>query len=151
MRAGARPAASAGARKKFAANGGRGPPPGKARQGGRRLFIPDDSSHRIEKMGRWTMNRYALLLTIFLMLAVSAFAQDVINQTDNGTGTVTGNGYSSTVLAWSFSSQDPNVTSNPTTFTFSASGNSIPDGGATATLLGIALSGAALLKRKLTA
>jgi len=69
----------------------------------------------------------------------------------NGTGTVTGNGFDATALAWSFTSQDPAVTANPTTFTFSASGNSVPDGATTATLLGIALSGAALLKRKLTA
>jgi len=69
----------------------------------------------------------------------------------NGTGIVTGNGYDATVLGWSFTSQDPSVTQNPTTFTFSASANSVPDGGATVMLLGIALSGVALLKRKLVA
>ena len=69
----------------------------------------------------------------------------------NGTGTVSGNGFQTTALNWSFSSQDPGVTSNPITFTFSAAGTSVPDGGATAALLGLALSGAALLKRKLMA
>jgi len=69
----------------------------------------------------------------------------------NGTGIVSGNGYDPTVLSWSFTSQDPAVTQDPTTCTFSASANSVPDGGATVMLLGIALSGVALLKRKLFA
>ncbi len=69
----------------------------------------------------------------------------------NGTGVVSGNGYTPTVLGWSFSSQDPAVTQDPATFTFSASADSVPDGGATVVLLGIALSGMAVLKRKLTA
>jgi hypothetical protein len=69
----------------------------------------------------------------------------------NGTGIVTGNGYDATTLGWSFTCQDPAVTSNPSTFTFSASAASVPDGGATVMLLGIALSGMALLRRKLTA
>jgi hypothetical protein len=69
----------------------------------------------------------------------------------NGTGIVSGNGYTATTLGWSFTTQDPAVTSNPSTFTFSASSNSVPDGGATVMLLGIALSGVALLRRKLTA
>jgi hypothetical protein len=69
----------------------------------------------------------------------------------NGTGIVSGNGYTPTVLGWSFTSQDPSVTQNPATFTFSASANSVPDGGTTMMLLGIAFSGVVLLKRKLTA
>jgi hypothetical protein len=73
----------------------------------------------------------------------------------NGTGMVSGNGYTPTVLSWSFTSQDPNSSSNPDAWTFSASANSIPpqvpDGGATVMLLGLALSGAALLRKKLVA
>jgi hypothetical protein len=69
----------------------------------------------------------------------------------NGTGTVSGNGYTPTTLSWSFSSQDPKINSNPDTWTFSASASSIPDGGATVMLLGLALSGVALLRKKLTA
>jgi hypothetical protein len=68
-----------------------------------------------------------------------------------GAGIVSGNGYSDTYMSWSFTSQDPKAGSNPDSWTFSASANSVPDGGATVTLLGLALSGAALLKRKLTA
>lgn len=69
----------------------------------------------------------------------------------NGTGIVTGNGFDATVLSWSFTAQDPEVTSNPKTFTFSASSASVPDGGATVALLGIALSGVGLLRKKLAA
>jgi len=71
----------------------------------------------------------------------------------NGSGTVTGNGLDvPTTLSWSFTSQDPKITSSPDTWTFSASANStVPDGGATVMLLGIALSGAALLRRKFIA
>ena len=69
----------------------------------------------------------------------------------SGAGIVSGNGYSDTAMSWSFSSQDPTSGSNPDSWTFSASANSVPDGGATVMLLGIALSGAALLKRKLAA
>ena len=71
----------------------------------------------------------------------------------NGTGIVTGNGYTPTSMFWSFTSQDPATGSNPDTWTFSASSNAngVPDGGATVMLLGIALSGAALLRKKLTA
>jgi len=74
----------------------------------------------------------------------------------NGTGTITAtganpSGYTATVLGWSFTSQDPAVTHNPDQWTFSASANSVPDGGATVMLLGIALSGVALLRKKLTA
>ena len=70
----------------------------------------------------------------------------------NGTGTVTGNGYTPTQMSWSFTSQDPASGSNPTSWSFSASANSqVPDGGATVILLGIALSGVALLRKKLAA
>jgi hypothetical protein len=73
----------------------------------------------------------------------------------DGTGIVSGNGYSDTTLSWSFTSQDPATTSSPDTWTISASANSlpasVPDGGATVILLGIAFAGVALLRRKLTA
>lgn len=68
-----------------------------------------------------------------------------------GTGLVSGNGYTPTQLSWTFTSQDPSSDTIPATWTFSASAASVPDGGATVLLLGIALSGVALLRRKLTA
>ena len=71
----------------------------------------------------------------------------------NGTGIVSGNGYSATSLVWSFSAQGPSVTQNPDTFTFSASANGspVPDAGTTSVLLGSCLFGMAFLKRKITA
>lgn len=69
----------------------------------------------------------------------------------NGVGTVSGNGYSTTALDWSFTSQGPSVTQNPETFTFSASASSVPDAGTTSVLLGSCLFGMAFLKRKITA
>jgi len=71
-----------------------------------------------------------------------------------GTGIVSGNGYAPTSLDWSFSSQDPSSGTNPVSWTFSASSstpNTVPDGGATALLLGIALCGVGLLRQKLAA
>jgi hypothetical protein len=69
-----------------------------------------------------------------------------------GTGIVSGNGYAPTTWVWSFSSQDPSSGANPTSWTFSASSSapvSVPDGGATVLLLGIALCGVGLFKKSL--
>ncbi|HEX9048121.1 MAG TPA: hypothetical protein VF988_13935 [Verrucomicrobiae bacterium] len=72
----------------------------------------------------------------------------------NGSGIVTSSNpaYDPTTISWSFSSQDPKIGTNPDTWTFSASANSfrtVPDGAHTVLLLGFALSGMALLRRKL--
>lgn len=72
----------------------------------------------------------------------------------NGIGIVSGNGYTPTPLSWSFTSQDPSVTRNPTTFTFSASSaslGSVPDGGMTVALLGAGLFCVGLVRRKFAA
>ena len=70
-----------------------------------------------------------------------------------GQGEVMAVGFTPTLINWSFTSQDPKSGANPDSWSFSASSgnNSVPDGGATVMLLGIALSGVALLKKKLTA
>jgi len=71
----------------------------------------------------------------------------------NGYGEISGNGYSDTFYSWSFTSQDPSSGSlnGQDTWTFSASSAPTPDGGTTIMLLGAALSGIALIKRKLAA
>lgn len=70
----------------------------------------------------------------------------------NGIGTVSGNSYDPTLLTFNFTSNDPLNGQNPNSWTFSASSTSnVPDGASTAMLLGVALSGVALLKRKLMA
>lgn len=61
----------------------------------------------------------------------------------SGWGWVSAAGFDTTEMSWNFSS--PGTGS----WTFSAS-SATPDGGATVILLGIALSGIALLKKKLT-
>jgi hypothetical protein len=67
----------------------------------------------------------------------------------NGTGIVSGNSFTPTTVSWSFTAQDPKSGSNPDQWTFSASANSVPDGGLTVAFLGFSLLGVALLKKKL--
>ena len=69
------------------------------------------------------------------------------------TGTVIGNGFDATPFSGSFQVSDPSA-NGQTTFTTRLSFNStssVPDGGTTVLLLGAALSGLALVKRKLVA
>ena len=75
----------------------------------------------------------------------------------DGTGIVSGNGYTPTTMSWSFTSQDLGSGTSPKRWTFNSTANStsgpatVPDSGMTAMLLGIALSGVVLLKKKLSA
>lgn len=71
--------------------------------------------------------------------------------TVSGIGTMANANYLTTTYAWNFSSQDPLNGQPAGTGTFSAAALGVPDGGTTAMLLGIALSGVALLRKKLTA
>jgi hypothetical protein len=64
----------------------------------------------------------------------------------SGTGTILGNGFDATLGTWSFSTQSP---SSRGVFSFSASGQSVPDGGSAVALLGLALTGIEGLRRKL--
>ena len=69
----------------------------------------------------------------------------------SGTGLLNAPGYDATVWSFSVTFQDPATVPANQTFTFSASQNSVPDGGTTVMLLGAALSGMALIKRKFIA
>ena len=64
----------------------------------------------------------------------------------SGTGTITGHGFDPTFGTWSFSAQD-----DPSNgiFSFSGGTETIPDGGATVALLGLALAGIESIRRKL--
>jgi hypothetical protein len=70
--------------------------------------------------------------------------------TISGIGTISGNGYADTAGTWSFTSQSPAANG---VFSFSAgsagSGGSVPDGGTTVALLGLALAGIEIVRRKL--
>lgn len=65
----------------------------------------------------------------------------------SGTGTVSGNGFDPTPGTWSFTSQSPSANG---VFSFSggSSANGVPDGGTTMALLGIALVGIEIARRK---
>ena len=63
-------------------------------------------------------------------------------------GTVSGHGFTPTVFMGNFSSQDPPAGSPPV-FSFSIAFGSVPDGGATVALLGLALAGIEGMRRKL--
>lgn len=73
----------------------------------------------------------------------------------DGTGIVSGHGYTPTQMSWSFTATDPGV-GNPISWTFNASvnsttPNSVPDGGSTIALLGLALSGVTCMRKKFAA
>jgi len=65
-------------------------------------------------------------------------------------GTVVGHGYDATAFTGSFQLADPSA-DGQTQFTTRLSFTPVPDGGSTVLLLGAALSGLALIKRKLVA
>ena len=73
----------------------------------------------------------------------------------DGTCIVSGNGYTPTSMFWTFTSADVMTGYKPvgtfTVYSRSSPQVSVPDGGATATLLGVALAGMALVKRKVAA
>jgi hypothetical protein len=68
-----------------------------------------------------------------------------------GTGTISGNGFSATPASWSFSVGNPpaGTVNGNAIFSIRASNGTLPDGGTTVMLMGAALSGLALLRRKL--
>jgi hypothetical protein len=77
----------------------------------------------------------------------------IVNQTAKdltieGTGIVSGNGFDATTMTWMFTSQNAGG-QNMQEFSFSANSNAVPDGGSAVALLGIALAGIEVLRRKL--
>jgi hypothetical protein len=67
-----------------------------------------------------------------------------------GTGTISGNGFDATPGTWSFTSQTPSANG---VFSFSAGSDAqgVPDGGTTVALLGVALAGIEIIRRKVAA
>lgn len=92
--------------------------------------------------------------------AVGGFTFDLISSSINnqtatsvsvsGTGTISGNGFDPTEGTWEFTTQNPG-TGSPARFTFSAATGAVPEGGATLVLLGVALTGIEVLRRKVKA
>jgi len=73
----------------------------------------------------------------FDLTATTFLDQSVHGILIEGTGTIMGNGFDPTAGEWSFSQQ----AGRGTTLSFSATTSSVPDGGMTATLLGLGLAG----------
>jgi hypothetical protein len=98
----------------------------------------------------WSVDGFTFVLTSSAIV-VQGFSGGLGYVVVDGTGTVTGPGYTTTPMIWTFGLSDPPADADTPSWTFRASANSVPDGGATVMLLGIALSGVALLKKKLMA
>jgi hypothetical protein len=90
----------------------------------------------------------------FNLATMSVASQDnsFLNITGTGTLTITGAGspYSTTFGSWSFTISNPGGAPNPTfNFGFDSANNALPDGGMTVGMLGIALTGLGLARRKI--
>jgi len=85
---------------------------------------------------------------VFNLTSSSIIAQGSGSVTVAGTGTISGNGFGPTFGRWNFTTQNPSANSR---FSFSAAGGAVPDGGSGVALLGIALTGVEVLRRKLKA
>ena len=103
------------------------------------IFNPSTATPALWRVGGFTFN-----LTSSTIVSQTAFFLNI-----TGTGTVSGNGFTPTPGQWSFTSTDSNghIRSN---FGFQSE-TTAPDGGATAALLGLALTGVEVLRRKFKA
>jgi len=93
----------------------------------------------------WSVGGFTFNLSSSSIFSQNALFLDVVLA-----GTVTGNGYDATAFSGTFQVANPPA-NGTTTFTERLSFNSVPDGGTTVLLLGSALSGLALIRRKLSA
>ena len=91
------------------------------------IFNPSTPTPALWSVGGFTFD---LTATTFLQQSIHGILIE-------GTGTIMGNGFDPTAGIWSFSQQ----AGKGTTLTFSATTSAVPDGGMTATLLGLGLAG----------
>jgi hypothetical protein len=91
------------------------------------IFNPSTPTPALWSVGGFTFD---LTATTFVQQSVHGILIE-------GTGTIMGNGFDPTPGIWSFSQQR----GIGTTLTFSATTSAVPDGGMTATLLGLGLAG----------
>jgi hypothetical protein len=95
--------------------------------------------------GLWSVGGFT-----FDLLSSTILVQNSKNLSIEGTGIVSGNGFDPTAMDWSFTTQSSGGRTR-TTFSFSANGVAVgvPDGGSAVALLGIALTGIEVLRRRL--
>jgi hypothetical protein len=95
----------------------------------------------------WTVGGFT-----FNLISSSIFSQggNPAGVIVDGTGTVSGNGFTPTTLSWSFSASDPSA-GTPPTFSFQAAAGSVPDGGTTVMLLGAGLLALGLCRKTMFA
>ena len=110
----------------------------------------------------WNLNTFTHVLNFwsvdgfsFELLSSSVFQQTSSSIIATGTVIVSGNGYTPTSMLWMFTAPEIMVGYAPTaTFRVYSNNNgpvSVPDGGATAALLGIALAGLRWMRKPLMA
>ena len=101
------------------------------------IFSPSTPTPGLWSVGGFTFD----LLTATIVTQTANF----LNIT--GTGIISGNGFDPTAGTWAFSAQ--NSSGKPKLlFSFSADSAAVPDGGSAVALLGIALTGIEVLRRK---
>ena len=93
--------------------------------------------------GLWSVGGFT-----FDLLSSTVVTQNAQFLNISGTGIVSGNGFDPTGMEWSFTAQQSGGTPR-TIFSFSANGVAVPDGGSAVALLGLALVGIEVLRRKL--
>jgi hypothetical protein len=93
--------------------------------------------------GLWSVGGFT-----FDLSSSSITMQNASTLAIEGTGIVSGNGFDPTNMDWMFTTQSAGGKTR-TNFSFSANGAAAPDGGSAVALLGIALSGIEVLRRRL--
>jgi hypothetical protein len=112
-----------------------------AKMGTPYIFNPSSSTPALWSVGGFTFN----------LLSSTVETQTAKDLTIEGTGIVSGNGFTPTNMSWMFTTQNSSG-ANQAEFSFSANSNSVgsvPDSGAAISLLGIGLIGLELGRRKL--
>jgi hypothetical protein len=102
------------------------------------IFNPSTPTPGLWSVGGFTFN----------LLSSTIVTQTAKNLSIEGTGTVSGNGFDATTMDWSFTTQSSGGKTR-TTFSFSANGLAVPDGGSAVALMGLALTGVEVLRRRL--
>ena len=102
------------------------------------IFTPSTATPGLWSVGGFTFNLTSSTVEI----------QNASTLVITGTGVVSGNGFDPTAMDWSFTTQSSGGKTR-TTFSFSANGLAVPDGGSAVALLGLALTGIEVLRRRL--